>query len=111
MTNVIMCRPPSNRFDREAARACRPWLAAKVAELAPRVIVTLGAQALEAFLPQELPVSRAAGRVLAWGSRPLFPMLHPAATLRSRAYAARWQADWARFATHLATWRAGAAAR
>lgn len=98
VTNVIMCRPPQNRFDREAASACRPWLGAKVAALRPKVIATLGSHALEAFLPEELPISSAAGRLLSWSGLPLFPMLHPASTLRARAYAERWREDWAKFA-------------
>lgn len=94
VTNVIMCRPPGNRFDPGAAVACRPWLEAKVAAIAPRLIVTLGAHALESFLPSELPISRARGRVLRWNGVPLFALFHPAATLRRREFAARWQQDW-----------------
>jgi uracil-DNA glycosylase len=97
VTNVVMCRPPGNRFDREAARACRPWLASKVASLAPSVVVTLGTHALESFLPSALPMMSSAGKVLAWEGGPLFPMLHPAATLRSKVYKERWEGDWARF--------------
>ncbi len=109
VTNVLMCRPPENRFLREAASSCRPWLSSKVASLAPQVLITLGANALEAFLPEALPVSSATGRTLRWGGRPLFPMLHPAATLHSRAFADRWRQDWASFAQALPGWRGSAA--
>jgi uracil-DNA glycosylase len=97
ITNVIMCRPPKNRFDPAAATACRPWLDAKIATLAPRALVTLGSHALEAFLPEELPISKARGRVLRWQGLPVFPMLHPAATLRRREFAAKWREDWTTF--------------
>ena len=105
VTNVIMCRPPKNRFDRRAALACRPWLGAKVASLAPAILVTLGANALEAFLPEKLPVSQAAGVPHAWEGRVLFPMLHPAATLHSKAFAQRWKKDWERLGELLPSWR------
>lgn len=105
VTNVVMCRPPQNRFDRNAAMACRPWLGEKIAALAPRVLVTLGANALEAFLPGELPVSEAAGRAHTWEGRVLFPMLHPAATLHSKAFAERWRSDWTRFGSLVPGWR------
>lgn len=108
VTNVLMCRPPENRFLREAASSCRPWLSAKVASLAPQVLITLGSNALEAFVPEALPVSSATGRPLRWAGRPLFPMLHPAATLHSRAFADRWRHDWGTFAQAVPGWRGSA---
>ncbi|MDE1836063.1 MAG: uracil-DNA glycosylase [Euryarchaeota archaeon] len=105
VTNVIMCRPPQNRFDRRAAAACRPWLEAKFGTLDPRVLVTLGTHALEAFAPEELPISRAAGHAATIWGRTLFPMLHPASTLHSKRYGERWRDDWARFAVLLPSLR------
>lgn len=108
VTNVVMCRPPGNRFDPEAARACRPWLSSKVASLAPRVVVTLGTHALAAFAPEALPVTSSTGRLRAWGAAQLFPMVHPASTLRSRGYRDRWRSDWERFRELLPELRASA---
>lgn len=93
ITNVVMCRPPGNRFDTLAERACAPWMKEKVAVLDPRALVTLGAHALAAFLPDALPVSQATGRSHTWQGRPLFPLLHPAATFRGRRYQERWARD------------------
>ncbi len=93
VVNTVKCRPPSNRFDRRAADACRPFLARQVAFLDPRVIVPLGAPALAAFRPDLLPVTRAAGRPSRWRDRSLFPLLHPAAGLHSGRFRERWTRD------------------
>jgi uracil-DNA glycosylase len=91
--NVLKCHPPGNRFDRSAARTCRPYLDRQLALLRPEVVVTLGASALRAFDPRAPPILTVAGRPrpsVAWR---LFPLLHPAATLRSRRWAKRWESD------------------
>ena len=99
--NVLKCRPPGNRFDREAAATCRPYLERQLALLSPRVLVTLGSPALHALDPGAPPMLAAAGRVRADRKIPLFPLIHPAAAMRSRRLAARWSADLARLADWL----------
>lgn len=91
--NVLKCRPPMNRFDPAAARACAPFLHRQLDLLGPRRLVSLGASALRALDPSAPPILRAAGHPRTALGRPLFPMLHPAATFRSGRYAARWAQD------------------
>jgi uracil-DNA glycosylase len=91
--NVIKCRPPQNRFDRAAEKACRPYLDRQLALLRPKVIVTLGASALRAFAPAAPPMLLAAGRPWSEPRWSVFPLLHPAATLRARRFRARWESD------------------
>lgn len=91
--NLLKCRPPGNRFDPEAARTCRPFLDRQLALLRPEGLVSLGAKALSALSPEAPRVLRSAGRPLAWGDGWLFPMLHPAATLRARRWRERWDHD------------------
>ena len=93
VVNVIKCRPPDNRFDPEAARACRPFLTRQVLFLRPRAVVPLGRRALEAFRPDALPITTAAGKRLRWRGRLLFPMVHPAAPMHSKRFARRWERD------------------
>jgi len=105
--NVLKCRPPGNRFDRSAARTCRPYLDRQLALLQPEVVVTLGASALRAFDPSAPPILAAAGRPrpsLPWR---VFPLLHPAAALRSRRWAVRWEDD----LTALGAWLAARPAK
>lgn len=91
--NVLKCHPPENRFLPEAAVACRPFLERQLALLAPERIVSLGARALQSLVPEAPPVLRSAGTARASEFGPVFPLLHPAATLRSRRNAVRWERD------------------
>jgi uracil-DNA glycosylase len=94
--NLVKCRPPHNRFDERAARTCRPYLDRQLDWLHPQGLVSLGAHALRALDPAAPPVLRAAGVPRSTLRGPLFPMIHPAAALRSRRLAERWTADVAR---------------
>jgi len=91
--NVLKCRPPQNRFDRGAAATCRPYLDRQIDLLAPRLLVTLGRWALSTLVPEAPPMLTAAGVPRVWSGRPLLPLLHPAATFRSRAFLERWNRD------------------
>lgn len=93
VTNEFMCRPPGNVYDRHAASACRPWLDLKIRLLGPRLLVPLGAHPLRALLPGTGPILTVAGTLHASERGPVFPLLHPAATVRRIAYAERWNHD------------------
>jgi len=101
--NVLKCRPPQNRFDPAAARTCRPYLDRQLELLRPRVVIPLGASALKALDPAAPPVLRAAGTFRGGREPPLFPLVHPAASLRSARLRARWQADLAALSAWLRT--------
>ena len=93
IVNVLKCRPPANRFDPRAARTCRPYLDRQLDLLRPERLVTLGRFALRALRPEAPPILRAAGTPLAGTGRPVFPLIHPAATLRAHRFAERWDRD------------------
>ncbi|HYA54599.1 MAG TPA: uracil-DNA glycosylase, partial [Thermoplasmata archaeon] len=101
--NVLKCRPPENRFDRAAARTCRPYLDRQLALLRPEVVVTLGARALTALEPTAPAMLAVAGRPWAGGGIPHFPLIHPAAALRSRRMSERWHDDLRALGRWLAT--------
>lgn len=104
--NVLKCRPPGNRFDRHAARTCRPYLDRQLALLRPAVLVPLGVSALKALEPRAAPLLKVAGRPLRTTPVTVFPLLHPAAALRSRRWADRWDRD----VSALGTWLSAPAA-
>jgi len=91
--NLLKCRPPMNRFDPSAARACAPFLLRQLDLLNPRRLVSLGAHALKALDPSAPAILEAAGEPRTALGLPLFPMIHPAATFRSGRYADRWARD------------------
>ena len=83
--------------DRTEIIACRPWLLAEFAQLAPRVVVALGATAAQALLGPSFRVTRQRGILLPWpesayhledfaqpgGSARVMATLHPSAILRA----------------------------
>jgi DNA polymerase len=78
-------KPPAR-----AVSACRPWLEAELALLAPGVLVCLGATAARALLGPEFRLMRERGRVLATGWAPrTVATLHPSAVLRGEDAAAQ----------------------
>jgi uracil-DNA glycosylase len=101
--NVLKCRPPANRFDRAAAATCRPYLDRQLALLRPNLLVSLGSSALHALDPSAPPVMSAAGTLRSVAVGSLFPLVHPAATLRSGRMRERWERDLGALAVCLGT--------
>ena len=69
--------------DRSEVEACRPWLEAEVARIAPRLIVCLGATAAQALLGRAFRVTRQHGQVLGSDLAPTLATIHPSAILRA----------------------------
>lgn len=84
--------------DRAEVLACRPWLRAELALLAPEVVVSLGATAGQALLGPSFRVNRSRGVLLPWPSAEfaeladidetapsayLLATIHPSAVLRA----------------------------
>jgi DNA polymerase len=85
IANVVKCRPPGNRDPLpDEIAACRPWLAAQVELIRPRVVLTLGNFSTKLLLETTEGIRRTRGRVYPWGSAGavLVPTYHPAAALR-----------------------------
>ena len=91
--NVLKCRPPGNRFDRAAARTCRPYLDRQLEILRPELLVPLGARALASVDPTAPAILGVAGHPRTASGRSYFPLVHPAAALRSRRLRERWEHD------------------
>jgi DNA polymerase len=84
ITNAVMCRPPSNRNpEPDELAACAPFLAAKLAVIQPKVVLSLGSVATQALLRTKEPIGRLRGRVHPYGAAVLIPTFHPAFLLRN----------------------------
>lgn len=84
--NVVKCRPPGNRDPLPAeVEACRHYLEAQVAAVAPAVIVTLGNFATRTLLDTTDTVTRLRGRHYPFGSTVIVPTFHPSYALRGGA--------------------------
>lgn len=81
ITNIVKCRPPSNRdpFEDEK-KTCAPYLDAQIRLIKPLVIATLGRHAMNYFLP-ELKISEVHGRPLRLNGQVFIPLYHPAVAL------------------------------
>jgi DNA polymerase len=81
--NVVKCRPPGNRDPQPGeVEACRHYLEAQVANVAPRVIVTLGNFATRALLVTTETVTRLRGKSYPYAGTVVVPTFHPSYALR-----------------------------
>jgi DNA polymerase len=88
IANTLMCRPPGNRDPQpDELAACRPYLLDKVRLIEPKVIATLGNFATKLITGNQTGITRVRGRpqIHRLGERTVrvFPILHPAAALRT----------------------------
>ena len=85
--NVVKCRPPSNRKPEPAEMAtCMPFATQQLALVQPKVIVALGATAVQGLIGASEGITRMRGKwKLYKGSIPVMPTFHPAYLLRNPA--------------------------
>jgi len=85
VTNAVKCRPPGNRRPKASeAAACRPYLAAQLAAVRPKVVVALGASATRALLGPDATFAAVRSRWAVSGGRRILATVHPAAVLYNR---------------------------
>lgn len=92
IANVLKCRPdmpagvPGNRKPRpDEMKTCLPYLKEQIEIIQPRVIVALGATAMEGLLGETQPMARLRGRWHDFEGIPLMATYHPAYLLRNQA--------------------------
>ena len=82
--NVVKCRPPQNRRPTKAEiQENLPWLYQQIKLVNPRVIVLVGATALEAILKIKSRISLSRGKWIDWEGRHVMPVFHPSYLLRN----------------------------
>ena len=91
IANVLKCRPDTpgrsagNRPPTpEEMATCLPYLAQQIEIIAPRVLVALGATAVEGLLEFREPMGRLRGRWHSYGETPLMITYHPSYLLRNQ---------------------------
>ncbi|HET7541172.1 MAG TPA: uracil-DNA glycosylase [Polyangiaceae bacterium] len=85
--NVVKCRPPDNRKpEPDEMAACLPYLNEQLELVAPRVIVALGATAVQGLLGTSEGIMRLRGKWKSYrGQIDVMPTFHPAYLLRTPA--------------------------
>jgi DNA polymerase len=94
ISNVLKCRPPSNRNPQPAEVAqCAPYLARQVALVQPQLIVAMGRFAVQALLQTNEPIGKLRGHVHRYQGVPVIVTYHPAYLLRTPSDKAKAWAD------------------
>jgi len=85
--NIVKCRPPKNRKpEPDEMSACMPFLAEQLSLIEPKVIVALGATAVQGLLGTSEGITRMRGQWKSYrGQIPVMPTFHPAYLLRTPA--------------------------
>src|SRR6478752_6284229 len=84
--NIVKCRPPDNRKpEPDEMAACMPYLNEQLELIAPRVIVALGATAVQGLLGTNEGIMRLRGKWKSYRGTDVMPTFHPAYLLRTPA--------------------------
>jgi uracil-DNA glycosylase len=107
IANILKSRPPGNRDPQpEEIEACWPYLERQIQLIEPRVIATLGNFATKKITGSQVGITRVRGtpqvHELAGRTVFVFPLLHPAAALRTPAMAETLREDFAKLPALLA---------
>jgi uracil-DNA glycosylase family 4 len=83
--NIVKCRPPENRKpEPDEMAACTPYLRTQLELVAPKVIVALGATAVEGLVGANGGgITRLRGQWKLYRTIPVMPTFHPAYLLRN----------------------------
>jgi len=85
IANIVKCRPPDNRVPRgNEVEACRPYILRQIEIIKPKVIVTLGKTAIDAFVPGLTGgMTSIRGQFREWNGIRIMPTFHPAYLIRN----------------------------
>lgn len=82
--NIVKCRPPQNRAPFPDERAsCLPYLMKQIEVIDPKIVILLGATALNGLVDPKLKITQVRGNWIEWNGRLAMPTFHPAALLRN----------------------------
>jgi uracil-DNA glycosylase len=92
IANVLKCRPdtPGQAYGNRKPtpiemQTCLPYLLAQIDVIRPRVIVALGATAMEGLFGNPVSITRIRGQFQTFHETPVMPTFHPAYLLRNQA--------------------------
>jgi len=92
IANILKCRPDmpaqssgNRKPTPDEMRTCLPYLLAQIEVIRPKVIVALGATAMEGLLGKGEGITKLRGKFLQFREIPLMPTFHPAYLLRNQA--------------------------
>jgi probable DNA metabolism protein len=81
-------------------QSCKFWLSNELEAIRPRLVVALGATALQSLAGKAMPIGQSRGRIIDVGGIKVLPTIHPSYLLRLPDSAAR-ETEYARFVADL----------
>lgn len=92
IANILKCRPDmpaeasgNRKPTPDEMKTCMPYLLAQIDVIKPKVIVALGATAVEGLLGKTEGITKLRGNFKSFRDTPLMPTFHPAYLLRNQA--------------------------
>jgi DNA polymerase len=92
IANVLKCRPDTpgqtagnRKPSSDEMQTCLPYLLEQIDIIKPRVIVALGATAVEGLFGKPMPITKLRGNWQTFRETPVMPTFHPAYLLRNQA--------------------------
>jgi DNA polymerase len=84
ITNIVKCRPPNNREpNRQETDECKGYLFEQIANIRPKVIVTLGNVPTHFFIPSNAGVTALRGTFHPFEDILVMPTFHPSYLVRN----------------------------
>ena len=84
LCNVVKSRPPKNRAPtKKEIQACMPWLRQQIYLVDPKIVLLMGATAVESILGIKGGLSKVRGQWKESEGRLVMPMFHPSYLLRN----------------------------
>lgn len=83
ITNIVKCRPPSNRLPLQSeVDACLPYLEEQIKLIDPLMVVCLGSLSARTLIDNKSSITKLRGQIYQIGKRKYLATFHPAALLR-----------------------------
>lgn len=83
IANTLKCRPPENRKPtKEEKLACEKFLLKQIEIVNPKIVVLVGATALESFIKTKITITKARGEIFEINKKLFVPVFHPSYLLR-----------------------------
>jgi DNA polymerase len=84
IANVVKCRPPENRLpEKDEIATCSPFLIRQIDAIKPKVLVALGACAVQTLLAAPVAITKIRGQWYDFRGIRMMPTFHPAYLLRN----------------------------
>jgi DNA polymerase len=84
LTNILKCRPPSNRDPHvDEIKHCRDYLQRQITLIQPKIIIAVGRIAAQTLLETHEKIGKLRGEVHFFQDTPLIAIYHPSYLLRS----------------------------